>query len=293
MGAFNWTSKAWYSIILILFVNILSTSRGFHLFPDDPCEKTTDECIKLFKKFEKALLQDDTNMYQMRRAFFHSPTADPVLLKVIYNVTCQKNITNAIADNTLHRCSHTPTKNRYNNIMENREMAHAKLENSDAKNQTNETRNKSEQSGSTSESLQNEQIDCKQRNYTYGWTSTGVYTVLHPMVLNMVQAQAPFVALRIVHLYILQDQRSPEADTFLWDGSYDLPTLNLNLHITDLPCTPSQNILEYVLIDINTHVSIQHVQYIIPNKLVIGHAICIQSQCKVSVVYAMGCENML
>ena len=92
------------------------------------------------------------------------------------------------------------------------------------------------------------------RNITYGWTSSGVYTVFHPTVLNMLQAQIPFAALRIVHKTL--NQRSPEADAFLWDGSYDLPTLHLNMHITALSCLPSQNLFESVLRDFNTLVSL-------------------------------------
>ena len=55
------------------------------------------------------------------------------------------------------------------------------------------------------------------------------WVVFHPIMLTMMQAQIPIAALRIVHK-ILVGHRSPEADTILWDGSYDLPTLYLNLH---------------------------------------------------------------
>ena len=96
-------------------------------------------------------------------------------------------------------------------------------------------------------------IELKQEGFTrtYGWTSTGVYTVFHPMVLYMMQTQVTFVALKCVH-YLLQEQRSLAANTFLWDGnSIDLPTLHLNLSINN----SSQNIFETVLTKINTLVS--------------------------------------
>jgi hypothetical protein len=104
-------------------------------------------------------------------------------------------------------------------------------------------------------------IEFKQENYTYGWTSTGVYVVFHPIVLTMMQAQIPLAALRIVHKTYI-NQRSQEADTFLWDGSYDLPMLYLNLHITSLSCIPTEDLFTSVLKDFNTLVrSISQIWY--------------------------------
>ena len=143
----------------------------------------------------------------MRRAFFHSPTADPVLLKVVYNITYTENIT---ADSEIQLYSI---------------------------------------------SAENSTLEFYQKNLTLGWTSTGVYVVFHPMVLSMIQAQLPFSILRIIH--VIMRQRSPEADTFLWDGFYDLPTLHLNMHVISLPCIPSKDLFESVLMDFNTLVSDQ------------------------------------
>ena len=82
------------------------------------------------------------------------------------------------------------------------------------------------------------------------------HAVFHPMVLYMMQAQTPFLALKFVHNYILQDQRSLEANTFLWNGSSsDLPTLRLNLRMTKVLCTSTQAVFEKVLNEINTLVS--------------------------------------
>lgn len=73
-------------------------------------------------------------------------------------------------------------------------------------------------------------------------------------ILHKMQAQIPFTALRIIHSTL--DQRSPEADSFLWDGSYELPTLHLNMHITSLSCIPNQDLFKAVLMDFNTLVRI-------------------------------------
>ena len=191
----------WYLIAVTLASSVVT---GDCLFCDDAAEITTGTCTKILKDLERALLQDESNLSRMRRAFFHSPTAAPVLLKVVYNITYAKNITTA---NEVPHCD----------------------------------------SSSTAIST----IELKERDITYGWTSSGVYAVFHPTVLNMMQAQSPFAVLRIVYL-TLPDQRRPEADTFLWDGSYDLPTLHLNMHITSLSYVPSQDLFESVLMDINT-----------------------------------------
>lgn len=174
------------------------------------CLTCEDEvvCTKLLKDLETALLQDETNLSQMRRVFFHSPTATPVLLRVVYNVTYSTNVTTAVAANDVSQCSR-----------------------------------------STVEST----VDLTQRNITYGWTSSGVYTLFHPAVLIMMQAHTPFAILRIVQQTL--GQRGPETDTFLWDGSYELPTLRLNMYIDSLSCTPSNHIFESALMDLNTLVS--------------------------------------
>lgn len=198
----------WGLLSVALMATVLT---GSCLECDDPFEVTTGTCAMLSTSLEKALLQDEGNLYRLRRAFFHSPTADPVLLKVVYNLTYAETITTALAENETQLCSITPPANT--------------------------------------------SIELQQQNLTLGWTSTGVYVVFHPTVLNTIQVQLPFSILRIVHT-ILQ-QRSPEADTFLWDGFYDLPTLHLNMHVVSLPCVPSKDLFESVLMDFNTLVSAQ------------------------------------
>jgi hypothetical protein len=89
----------------------------------------------------------------------------------------------------------------------------------------------------------------------YGWTSSGVFTVVHPLVLNFMQMQLPFVLLRIFY-EVLGSERGPEAQTFLWDGTYDLPTLHIHLHIPSLPCIPSDDIFMSALKDFNSLVSL-------------------------------------
>lgn len=178
---------------------------GNGLTCEDSDEKSVHACVQLSRDLEKALLQDDQNQFRIRRIFFHSPTASLVLLKVVFNITFEENVTMAAAVEEIPPC--------FSQIL-------------------------------------NSTIELKHKNITLGWASSGVYTTFHPAVLSVMQVQTPFAFLRIVHLIL--NKRSPEADSFLWDGSYNLPTLHLNLHITSLSCIPSQDLLESVLIDFNT-----------------------------------------
>ena len=191
--------------IVIFTLAILAGARGCA----DPVDSTASVlCAQLFKDLESALTSNEGNLLRIRRAFFHSPTAAPVLLKVIYNVTYAENFTMAVILEEITRCSSL--------ILQNSTV-----------------------------------IDLNQTELTMGWTSSGIYTMFHPTLLSMMQVRSPFAFLRIIHL-TLPDQRSPEADSFFWDGSYDLPTLHLDLHISTLSCVPSQEWFETMLKDINT-----------------------------------------
>ena len=88
-----------------------------------------------------------------------------------------------------------------------------------------------------------------------GWTSRGVYYVINPLALNKMQMVLPFAILRLINKHWRSTSGSPEVDTFLWDGSYELPTLLINLHITSLPCIPSKEVFNYTLDELNTYVS--------------------------------------
>ena len=194
-------------MLIVYFFVILALGASIIPGSSPICGDPTDVCGQLSKDIERALLKDEGNLFRIRRAFFHSPTASPVLLKVVYNVTYGENFTLAVASEEIPSCS--------------------------------------------SQILQNSTIELNQTDITLGWTSSGVYTMFHPTVLSVMQVQSPFAFLRIIHLTMI-DQRSLEADTFLWDGSKDLPTLHLNLHITSLTCIPSQEMFESVLMDLNT-----------------------------------------
>ena len=72
---------------------------------DDPDDLTTGICGQFSKDLERALVNDEGNQFHIRRAFFHSPTASLVLLKVVYNETYAENVTTAVASEEISACS--------------------------------------------------------------------------------------------------------------------------------------------------------------------------------------------
>ena len=169
----------------------------------DNSHSDSNKCYEILQSLQEALYQDKGNLHQLRKAFFYAPNADPVLLRVKYNITFAENIT----EEMLPYCI---------------SWEHAIL-------------------------LNHTEI-------TVGWTSRGLYRWIEPLLLNRMQMALPFTILRIIHRlgYI---ESNPEMESFLWDGSYNLPTILINLHITSLPCIPSNEGLNSNVEDLTTFVS--------------------------------------
>ena len=194
--------------IFLLLISLVS--RGLSIC-DDSDEVLADVCYKLFRQVEDALVQDKGNEYRLRKAFFYAPNANPVLMKVIYNVSFSENVTEDV-------------QLQPNNC-------------------TNDT----------------DVISINKTRFVFGWTSSGVFTVFHPLTINFMQIQVPFALMKIMYnLHKLNDptKSGPEAQTFLWDGSYELPTLHINLHFTSLVCLPSVELFTSILSDFNSLVSL-------------------------------------
>ena len=182
---------------------------------DDSKRVAADVCYKLYDQIDNTLLEDKGNFYNLRRAFFYSPNANPVLLRVIYNVSFAENVTE-LARREPNYCTRT------------------------------------------SGMEENDTITLNDTQLVLGWTSSGVFTVFHPLTINFMQIQLPFVLMRIMFgIFSKLDPTNsgPEASTFLWDGSYELPTLRFNLHFSSLPCIPSDELFNSALMDFNSLVS--------------------------------------
>ena len=193
---------------LVVLIALISVTAAALCGTDDGGELATD-CYRLFKVLESALIEGEGNLYRMRKAFFYSPHADPVLFKVVYNITYGNNVT--LGPDILNCSGNDGSSYLYLN-------------------NTNGT------------------------TVTYGWTSNGIFTVCHPSLLNWMQMQLPLGLIRIVHSTI-SAEIGPQAKSFLWDGSYNLPTLHINLHLESLPCLPSDQLYDAVLQDITAWVS--------------------------------------
>lgn len=207
---FKMSTSTYFLIIAI--ATFLTLSESYQSKCDDQTD--SEVCAQLLKDLKGALLQDEGNSFRIRRLFFQSSAATPVLVKVSYKINFRENLTIAAE---VPWCS----RNASNSTIE-----------------LNET----------------------DITYMLGWTSSGVYTMFHPTVLSMMQLQFPFSFLRIIH-YTLK-QRGPEADAFLWDGSYELPTLHINLIIASLSCVPSYELFESVLMDFNSMVRKQSIKFL-------------------------------
>lgn len=168
-------------------------------------------CYEVFKELSRALTNDRGNLYRMKQAFFYAPSADPVLIKVKYNISYGENVTK----DQLHYCEN----------VDNNTIAAITA------------------------------ITINQTEIIRGWTSRGVYYVINPLLLSKMQMVLPFAILRLINSILGPASGSPEVDTFLWDGSYELPTLLINLHITSLPCIPTEEVFNCTLEELNAYVS--------------------------------------
>ena len=83
----------------------------------------------------------------------------------------------------------------------------------------------------------------------YGWTSIGVYSYIHPALLNQLQIQLPLFILRTI-----VNNNHP----FLWNGYNQLPSIHLYLSIpiTNLTCLPYTDQLDGVIKRLTSLVSI-------------------------------------
>jgi hypothetical protein len=196
-----------YRVVLLLIAVPAVTSEGVCKNPDNWQDANT--CYKVFQGLSRALANDKGNLYRMKHAFFYAPSADPVLIKVKYNISYGENIT----EDQVQYCGN--------------------VDNTSA-------------------------IIINKTEVIRGWISRGVYYVINPLALNKMQMMLPFAILRLINNRRRSRYRSgsPEVDTFLWDGSYELPTLHIDLHITSLPCIPSEEVFNHTLDELNAYVSV-------------------------------------
>ena len=198
-------------LLTLLFAIIALFSVGNCSCEDPDDDQHSDICFEVLQSLQEALTQDKGNFYRSRKAFFYAPNADPVLLRVEYNITFAENITEEVLPYCL-------TENNSSVL-----------------------------------------ISLNQTKIIRGWTSRGLYLWIDPVLLNRAQLLLPFLILRRIHQLGFV-KSNPEMDTFLWDGSYNLPTLIINLNITSLPCIPSKEVFNSTIEDLTILVSCPCIQ---------------------------------
>ena len=82
----------------------------------------------------------------------------------------------------------------------------------------------------------------------YGWTIIGLYTLIHPALLNQIQFPIPLSVMSLV---------SADDVPFLWNGHLSLPAIKMDLNIdTDnLTCLPDSQQIDEIMKAITSLVS--------------------------------------
>ena len=77
----------------------------------------------------------------------------------------------------------------------------------------------------------------------YGWTTIGIYTFIHPALLNQLQVQLPFAIMKIN----MRSNTMPDIEPFLWDGYSHLPSAGIHLNVLNLTCPPPLTQVDKIL----------------------------------------------
>ena len=93
--------------------------------------------------------------------------------------------------------------------------------------------------------------------YTFGWTSREIYRIFHPSVINRLRFQLPFWLLQISEdIHFLTEEF--DVDALLWDGTSDLPSINITLDVnlsSDCKCPPKKLLIKQALGELTQWVS--------------------------------------
>lgn len=86
--------------------------------------------------------------------------------------------------------------------------------------------------------------------YKFGWTTIGLYTYIHPALLNQLQLQLPMMLMSV---------GGASNVPFLWDGCNQLPsvTIDLSIPLDNLTCVPSLTEVDAALEILTSQVRLQ------------------------------------
>ena len=195
--------------IPVLLLIATSGSSEAQCSCDDPNAPNAQTCHTLFRTLESSLLNNGSNVYKLRKLLSLSPEL-PELVNVTYYLEFISTDSFNTSDDFggLPICTCNTLSITFNQTYLN-----------------------------IGETIA----------HRYGWTSIGIYTLIHPALLNLLQIQLPFAVMR------LHVNKFP----FLWNGRNQLPSISLHLSIpTDgLMCIPSDSQVDGVMKSLTSLVS--------------------------------------
>ena len=196
---------------------------------DDPDNIANPQtCERLFRLFEDSLLSDGGNMYKLRKLLYPSIVPTPELANITYHI------------------AFTTTDDVPAPVVVDLRSYRAPL--------VSQGKRLPDSPGELSACLCNRKILNTSETFAfrYGWTTIGIYTVIHPALLNQFQVQLPFVIMRLV---------TPDYVPFLWNGHSQLPSTSIRLTIStdNLTCLPGDNEVDGALMTLTSYVSIFNV----------------------------------
>ena len=199
-----------WCILLLVFV-VIGMGHCSSCGCDDPDIANAQTCELLFRLFEDALLSDGGNMYKLRKLLYPPTRAPPELANITYHL--QFVTTSGISAELPNVSDELP-------------------------------------SCLCPEAALNRTLLNTSAIFTlrYGWTVIGIYTYIHPALLNQLQVQLPFAIMRIL---------SPHGIPFLWNGHNQLPSADIHLAVfTDnLTCLPGHSEVDGALKTLTSYVS--------------------------------------
>ena len=207
--------STWCAVFLLFCTNSYFAIDSTCYSPADTRNALT--CESLFKTFENALLSNGSNLYKLKKLFHTDP---PELARINYYLKFEYNWLNN-SD---------------------------KIEGSGASGALPTFDTKLPLCLCAGSSILNQTVYSNATiQLRYGWTTIGVYTFIHPALLNQMQIQLPFTVLRGV----------TDGFPFLWDGHNHLPNTNLHLFISTngLSCIPCNSQLDGVMKTLTSLVS--------------------------------------
>ena len=205
----------WSCVVVLIFC--ATTVRS----TDCTCDVSADVeiCETLFRLLENALLHNGSNLFKLRNLLHTDP---PELVNVTYHLEFRNTSSIECEADQDESGEESGSSSCYYQLPN----AAKKLPNC-----------------SCAQNSSGQPFDIRTKTVTlrYGWTTIGVYTLIHPAALNLLQIQLPF--------FIMTNFGVTGKFPLLWNGRNQLPSINLYLSIPtdDFACIPANTQVDGVM----------------------------------------------